>query len=1530
MILFLHSNALPYAKFFTKSQEKSIISWVQLFMLVCSFLGTNLSVHGQLPTFTDTWLRADKAVNADPSPYYLYLPDPGVPGTFGVPGGDGTKVDKWWDVVHYIEQDGVPFQSDNTQWPSPYPNGYEYSFGYSSHLSPSGTVPGRPTFRRNSVDNLNHNPVINFDASGNGEGLYFKSVNLDSISAFIVFNNIQGAGDTPETIPPLLGGDVDVHHESSIENQWRTNMSIGVDKNNHLAISRTWHNDSGGELYTGTKVINGPTIATITRLPDKVEDEEVLKTYINGEPDINLLRTTLKSSNRLFFYKTIGKHFNGDHEDKNLNADIAEIILVDKVLSSLSQKQIESYLAIKYGITLNNGNSDYYAMDSTVVWKANPSYRFNIHGLAKERIFNYDKDDHDTGLNGDLDFKLYYSIHQRISTGDIVTISTNNVFDKDNLDQSRPSFSPSNSSFKHNYLLMAHDNASLDGTNIDVPTGIQSRMAREWRVQSSQSVTVPPISGVSLRIDVSGSNLKDAGDCLQLIIEKDGDGEFNDGKPLEIVNATSYDPLLGYVYFDDVDFAGVNVFTLGYGDLIPPTGNLTNISLEVCDVIPPPSIAEVVNADDNCALTTVDPIVFVNDSPLVGSNPGTMTRTYRITDAAGNTLDLQQTINVYTTPNLDPIANVNACGSYELLFINGFNLSGNQAYYDGPNGTGNKYLQGESISTSGTYYVYDQTGISPLCTDQHFFDITITPAPVADAGADEEICGALPYTVAGASAGGFDTVVWTHNGGGSFTDPTVLNAEYNPVPADIGNVVTLTLTAASTGTCPSAVDAMDLTIDQQPVADAGADIEQCDHGDFTMAANSPSAGTGTWTHVSGGAVTIQTPTDPTTNVTGLAAGQSAILRWTITNGNCTDSFDEVTITNNDQPDAGTNGSLTICGGDLVTAPQLLAELGGAPDGGGTWSPALAGAGVYTYTVAATAPCTTDATAQVTVSEQPQPEAGTDGSLTICGGDLVTAPQLFAELGGAPDGSGTWSPALAGAGVYTYTVAGAPPCGDASASVTVTIDDTPPSALPISPVTVQCTADVPAPDISIVTASDDCGPPLVTHILDVSDAGNNPEVITRTYGVEDTAGNSINVQQIITVNDTTDPTASDPAPIIVTSPEEVPTPDISVVTDAADNCSIPIVAHHLDEQLENTINRYYSITDASGNIHMVKQVISFLCFTVSYSQSNESCKDAQDGYIQFTVENGAPPYSVQVNSGVPLSFPNNSFSLDGLPAGTYEISIVDASGCVQEEIITIAPGTNLEASVTEQYDCTLATYSISIHLEDTGVGNDVLYGINTTDTTNLQSSSEFGAIPPGDHFLYLLHSDGCENIVEFSLDSVATIELEITQTGINQISATAVGGEAPYTFYSENEPGSSQNTFSISETGIYKVSVRDVNGCETSATIFIEPLKIHIPPVFTPNGDGYKDTWQITIEGHPELEFATWIFDRYGRPLHQLLQSGNGLQDQGWDGTYNGKELPSGDYWYRAEIINPGKLNEQGQGIYIPNENSWIGNFTLYR
>src|SRR5690606_3807281 len=118
-----------------------------------------------------------------------------------------------------------------------------------------------------------------------------------------------------------------------------------------------------------------------------------------------------------------------------------------------------------------------------------------------------------------------------------------------------------------------------------------------------------------------------------------------------------------------------------------------------------------------------------------------------------------------------------------------------------------------------------------------------------------------------------------------------------------------------------------------PVAAAGSDQAQCNTSFFTLAGNAAGPGTGTWTFqgAANGAV-ITNINSPTTTVTGLTAGSSVTLRWTIANGSCS-TFDEVVLTNNAPPTAANAGvdQEQCADGDFILAAD--AAVGGT----GVWS-----------------------------------------------------------------------------------------------------------------------------------------------------------------------------------------------------------------------------------------------------------------------------------------------------------------------------------------------------------------------------------------------------------------------------------------------------------------------------------------------------------------------------------------------------------------------------------------------------------------
>jgi hypothetical protein len=79
---------------------------------------------------------------------------------------------------------------------------------------------------------------------------------------------------------------------------------------------------------------------------------------------------------------------------------------------------------------------------------------------------------------------------------------------------------------------------------------------------------------------------------------------------------------------------------------------------------------------------------------------------------------------------------------------------------------------------------------------------------------------------------------------------------------------------------------------------------------------------------------------------------------------------------------------------------------GPKDAGGSWSVLVAS--VYTYTVLATSPCTVNATATVTVTQQALPNAGTNGTLTVCAGTTQAILNYLLSWIRTPATNGTWS------------------------------------------------------------------------------------------------------------------------------------------------------------------------------------------------------------------------------------------------------------------------------------------------------------------------------------------------------------------------------------------------------------------------------------------------------------------------------------------------------------------------------------------
>lgn len=255
------------------------------------------------------------------------------------------------------------------------------------------------------------------------------------------------------------------------------------------------------------------------------------------------------------------------------------------------------------------------------------------------------------------------------------------------------------------------------------------------------------------------------------------------------------------------------------------------------------------------------------------------------------------------------------------------------------------------------------------------------------------------------------------------------------------------------------------TVDEPAPPTSSAGLSICPGQTTTLNANGV-FGVPAYSYSWSPAANLDNPNIQSPTFTAPAASGNYTYTCTITDICGETASNSITITVPNGPDAGTNGTLTMC--DSEAPVDLTLSLGGTPDGGGTWAPALSaggntfdpsldGSGTYTYTVPAAFGCPA-ASADVVVTVNNQPDAGADGNSTLCNSAGSTL-DLNTLLSGADPG-GTWaettgsgqfntgtgvfdaSGLTAGTYTFTYTLTGTPPCVDDFATFDVVVSNQP--------------------------------------------------------------------------------------------------------------------------------------------------------------------------------------------------------------------------------------------------------------------------------------------------------------------------------------------------------------------------------------------------------------------------------------------------------------------------------------------------------
>ena len=274
------------------------------------------------------------------------------------------------------------------------------------------------------------------------------------------------------------------------------------------------------------------------------------------------------------------------------------------------------------------------------------------------------------------------------------------------------------------------------------------------------------------------------------------------------------------------------------------------------------------------------------------------------------------------------------------------------------------------------------------------------------------------------------------------------------------------------------------------------------------------------------------------------------------------------------------------------------------------------------------------------------------------------------------------------------------------------------------------------------------------------------------------------------------------------------------------------------------------------------------------------------------------------------------------SGSFKISLITKSdsGCIdtsfQTVIVSITPniiGTNYKSICSgEQVNFALiadspSTFSwfansnsnvkgMSINPQSTNIINDTL--INLTDSFQTVT---YNVIPTSING----KCQGVSKIISIKVFPKPKITFSVSRNNLcegDSIILMAYGGNT----YSWTGPdGFTSNTqnpiisdITVNKFGYYKVVVTDTNGCSDTGRINVmrssQPC-FFIPTIFTPNGDGINDTWEIPgIKDYPNCEVH--VFNRWG----QLLFSSIGYKSA-WDGTNHGEPCPTADYYFIIDL-----------------------------
>ena len=519
---------------------------------------------------------------------------------------------------------------------------------------------------------------------------------------------------------------------------------------------------------------------------------------------------------------------------------------------------------------------------------------------------------------------------------------------------------------------------------------------------------------------------------------------------------------------------------------------------------------------------------------------------------------------------------------------------------------------------------------------------------------------------------------------------------------------------------------------------------------------------------------------------------------------------------------------------------------------GAWSPAFNSTATTTYTFTPDAgQCASTATMTITVNPIIAPTFNLINS--ICIGDTLAALPTTSNEGVI----GIWSPALDSTTTTTYTFM--PSANQCANTITTTITVNPIITPSFNPINSICDGDTLAP---LPTTSNEGITGSWSPALD--------NTITTTYAFTPDIGQCAipsNLTIVVVPNSLS--TFTQIPPICEGDALTLPTTSIEGFTGT------------WSPAFDNTTPDTYTFTPDAGQCASTTtmNIVVIPIMTPTFTQVATICV----GDVLMTL----PTVSNNGFSGTWSPAINNTITTE------YTFTATPVTGsCFAETKMTITVLTQTTPFFTQVDPICIGSVLAPLPTTSNGgITGDWSPALDNLATTLYTFTPDAGQ---------------CADVTTMTIvvNPISVLTIDATKLSedfdANQvISVSATGGSGTYEYQLNGGVWQSNATFEyVIGCQEHTVAVRDALGCSTipETTVMI----MEFPKFFTPNGDGYNDTWNIKcLRDDPTALIS--IFDRFGKLLFQFKPSQNA-----WNGVFNGLMLPATDYWF---VVNYLKSND---------------------